>query len=107
MFHYSPGFLQRLSTSTVSVDVIKLKLESVRHLLSMEEEEELVEEQDEESDEEDLDSEVSHIMFLNLLSYCAQFDIGQNIIETRTTASDLNLNFDRIQFRYAWNVRLI
>ena len=64
MFHYSPGFLQRLSTSTVSVDVIKLKLESVRHLLSMEEEEELVEEQDEESDEED---EVSHIMFLNLL----------------------------------------
>ena len=72
VFHYSPGFLQRLSTSTVSVDVIKLKLESVRHLLSMEEEEEQVE--DKESDEEDLDSEVCHIMFLYYLLWCAWFE---------------------------------
>ena len=73
VFHYSPGFLQRLSTSTVSVDVIKLKLESVRHLLSMEEEEEQEQVEDKESDEEDLDSEVCHIMFLYFLLWCALF----------------------------------
>lgn len=60
VFRYTPGFLRKISTSNVSVDVVRLKLDNVRSLLNMDEEGGSASESETESQseaEEELDQE--------------------------------------------------
>ena len=50
MFDYTPAFLKRIQSTHLSVDLVKLRLDSVRHLLDLPPSDEDVEDEEDEDE---------------------------------------------------------